>query len=350
MNTIKKLITAILSLTIILSLTSCGDISWAAKLGDEVVTSGMYLTYQLNAYSGMFQHEDYNGDIDDPMKQTIEGKSSKDYINSKAEEGVRNYLLVESKFKELNLALTDEETANFENQYQFEWGYYSNLYTQNDIGEDSFRKVSLNRAKQQKIFDSIYGKDGTNAVSDADLLVHFKENYTQINYIDLTTTNDSNEPLPAAEIETIKAKAQTYVDRINAGEPFNGPKVEFENENLAEGEEAEEKIPGDDETKQIIQKDDEYYHADLVKAAFEIKEFNKAILVEGKESIFVVVKYDVTKDESSFDEMRPYVLSNLKGDEFTNDMKEEASKLDVTMNSAAVSRYNPKKLSLEEAE
>lgn len=350
MKILKKISVLAISLALILSLASCGDTSWVVKSGDTTVSSGMYIAYQLNHFSSMIQHEDFNPEIDDLMKQTIEDKKAKDYVNDKATEDAKTYIAVEEMFTELGLEFTEEELAAQEQQFGFEWSYFGTLYEQNSVGKSSYEKISLNRAKQRKIFDSIYGKGGTSEVPDADLLVHFKENYVDVNVLDLTTTNDANEPLSATEIEAVKTKAQGYVDRINAGESFNTVKVEYENEKLPEGEEKVTEIPDDQESKQIINKEDDAQHADLIKGAFDTKELNKAVLIEGSESMFVLVKYDVTADKDNFDEMRSYVLTNLKGDEFTKTLEERASKVEADVNSASISRYNPKNLSLEEQE
>ncbi len=347
MKIFKRLTIGVICIAVVLSFTSCSDTSWVVKSGDNVVTGGMYLGYEMNALMSIFQHKDYNQEIDDPIKQTIDGKDGKTYIKDTALESAKTYLYIENKFKDMGLELSAEDIDNQDKRFNFEWDYYSALFEKNGTSKESYKKLSDNRAKQELIFKTLYSEGGEKAVSDADLLVHFKENYVDINYIEMTTTDDQNKPLPADQIQKIKDKAKAYAQRIKNGESLNKVKVEYQNENIPEGEEKNTIISDDKETKEVLSKNDEYTDADLLKAAFAEKQLDTPVVVEGKEAVFVMVKYDVTRDETNFDKMRTQVLANLKGEEFKTAVKDEVAKLDVTVNSAAVSYYNPSKLTLD---
>ena len=62
----------------------------------------------------------------------------------------------------------------------------------------------------------------------------------------------------------------------------------------------------------------------------------------------MVLRYNVTDDEETYQKMRQSVLLDLKQDDFDEMLMTNAKSLDFTLNESAAKRYDPKKIEKEQ--
>ena len=343
-----------------LSLTACGDTSWVYKTDSDTVSSGVYLGYLTQAYIGGQSAEGFDSTIKNIWKQKINDMSYKDYVNQTAEESSKRYLAISQKFDEMGLELSEEELSTVDMQAELYWNYgYQQYFQPNGTSLESYKKMLISSMKESAIFDAYYNEGGLEEVSKDDLIKNLKENYVDINYFEMSFAQDDDSVLPSSEIEALKKQAEGYADRINSGEnTFNEVKTEYDDEVAKkEAEENEEEftatdpedIEKDEDTKELYSKDSTSMSEDFTTAVFEDIETSKATVITVGTSYYVVVKYDMDDDlDSNLEEAKGTILSNLKGEDFTNMVTEWMDAITMDENTSALHKYNPKNIVMPE--
>jgi hypothetical protein len=245
LKNVKKIIAGISAVVIMATATACGaNTKWAVQYGDYEARAGIFLFYQMSAYSEAvttLQEDDPDLDITDTKTLktlTIDDTSVADWIQDKATENVEIYLEVLKEFDDLGLSLTDEDLASVDSMSDTYWQYYSEYYTQNGIGEQSFKDINTYSYKMKAVFDYYYAEGGVEEVDEQDLKDYYEENNARVKYICLNST-DSDGTFMSDEMESM---AQDYLTRANAGEDFDSLIAEYDDYKtaLAEEQAAEE--------------------------------------------------------------------------------------------------------------
>ena len=202
MKTWKKCLAAVLSLAIMASATACSgaDKSWAVKNDNLTVPIGAYIYNLYSAYQqASVQVEDSTKPI---LEQTVEDQDAATWIKENALRQTKSILVIDDKMKELNISLTEDELQQVSDQTDSYWGSISTAMTEYGVAKSSFNLAYADYyTKYTKVFDAIYGKGGTQEVSDADVKDYYVTNYMAFSYvlapiIDMTTgTNLSEDEL-----------------------------------------------------------------------------------------------------------------------------------------------------------
>ncbi len=347
-----------------LSLTACGDTSWVYKAEDDTISSGVYLGYLTQAYLNGQSEEGFDPKIKNIWKQKIDKMSYKEYCIDKAEKDSRRHLIINEKFDEMKLKLTEEDQKNIESQVSFMWDMYGyqNYFQPNGTSKESFEKIITTTNKEKAIFDAYYAEGGLEEVSKDTLKKELLDNYADINYFEMSFEGkEEGSVLSSSEIEKLKEKAEGYAERINKGEnSFNEVKTEYQDEVAKESAKEDEKdfkptkkedIKKDTDTKQLLPKEGSSMSEKFVKAVFDDIKTDKATVITVDTSYYVVVKYDIKDDmENNMKNTSDAILSNLKGEEFEKMVQGWIKDLKVEENSASLHKYSPKNIEIAEPE
>ncbi len=355
MKLMKRIIAVVLVACTAISLTACQDTTWAYNYEGKQVSSGLYLANLMTAYAQARTHEDIKEDVKDIFKQTLDDKPAKQWIIDEAKEQCDRYIAIENKFDELKLSLTDKDMDVIEQSTKSGWDNLSAMYEKNGIGENTYKLMMTNGRKQQLIFNKYYDIGGLEEVKNENLLVHFKENFASVNIAQIPLkTGDNLTDADKAKNKELEAKAQEWVKLINAGtktmNEIADTAYHFANDTQHDSKNTDDVIPKDEESKSIIKKDSTSLSEKVMKALFnDVKPDGDAVVIPDTNAIYICKRYDVTKEEGKFDEMRSTVLIDIKGKTF-NTMVEQWSKDASTKseaNEASIKRYNPKKINME---
>lgn len=352
MNKIKKTVAVVLAAaTMSIFATSCADTSWSYKDSDTTVSIGSYIAYMFGSYYTAANKVE-NTETKDVLSETIkndddEDVTVKDYITTQADLACKNYLLVSKLFADSGLTIADDEMASLKTSAKSSWAQYGKTYEGYGISEDSFFNSSyLIPKKSDMLFKAKYGVGGTDAVSDEDLQKYFEENYVDYGYFSTSlanSTTDENGTSTAVaksedEIKEIKDKFQTYADMINTdGKTFSDASTQYTTDNALETN------PAVTNTEVLANSS---IGDDLVKAIGELKEGEAKVITVGESSnatLYLIYKAPIAekttmlKDDSS----RNTVLSNMKGEEFVNDLNDQAKAYECQKNEAATNKYSP---------
>ncbi|HAB01234.1 MAG TPA: hypothetical protein DCE08_07265 [Ruminococcaceae bacterium] len=102
----------------------------------------------------------------------------------------------------------------------------------------------------------------------------------------------------------------------------------------------------EDENLEIISKSSTKYTDAEKEAVFALENGKAAVVVED-EYIRVVLRMDIFEDDTYLKEYDSTARAQIKGDEFTEELKTKAAELTVEVNEKAVKRYKPSKIKLK---
>ncbi|WP_044973800.1 hypothetical protein [Ruminococcus sp. HUN007] len=244
-NISRKILAAATALTMVFAGTACGEsTSWVAKCQDEKVNSGIFIYYQTQAMSeatSRLVKDNSELDTSDTklMKTlSIDGKDVTQWVNEKATKQVKEYAAVNEKFDELGLELSADDISKIKSMSESFWGYYSGMYEQNGIGEDSFRKIVEYDYKKEKVFLHYYGEGGEKECDDAQIAAYLEGNYSRVKYIKFDLTDSEGNALDNDAKAEVKKLAEEYKKKADSGKNFDDLIKEYDDYKAKKAEEA----------------------------------------------------------------------------------------------------------------
>ncbi len=349
MKRVKQILALFLCITLAISTSACSNNSWALKTEDDNVTSSEYVYYLLVAHNLAITQLSSKGiATDDISNEQIEDKNASDWIREKAIQLSKEKLAKEKLFKDLNLSLTDKETEEAQNITDSTWNEVGTaLETKYGISKDAFHEAgTLIDIKTEKIFEATYGKDGTNPVSDEEIVNYYKENYIRLlvyskaPYDGNESSNENSDDQMVGNTndteEVIESQFKKYSDEINSG-----------TNSIDQISQEIKQVDGLDESdtplhELLFNPNDEQYAEEMRNAAKSL-EVGKATYLKF-DDIYIFL-FRSSLDESALDlndeTERSSILKTMKSDEFQNKINQTIDSLNIEVNNSAINQYNP---------
>lgn len=346
-KTLKRGIALLIALLMLLSAASCSwDTTWSLKLDDETLPIGVYIYYMSQAYiNASYLVEDYTQPI---LDQTVEDQPAADYVKEQALNACKNLFAVEKKFNEMGLSLTAEELAAAQATTESYWSSYQTMYESIGVAKSSYhRATALYQSKSLKLFNAIYGPEGTDPVADSDVEKFFLENYESFQYFSksLSKTAEGSTTSTAMtedEVADVKEAFEAYVKDLEDGQTIK---------EVADAFKKAEELESDplQETVSIVKEDATSLPEDILDALKELKPGEAAaVMLESSSTssagtYYLIYKRDIEDevDTLSEDDTRQAVLSYMKSEEYSDMLKEYQDTLTFTLNDAALDKYSP---------
>ncbi|MCH5203794.1 MAG: hypothetical protein J1F03_03545 [Oscillospiraceae bacterium] len=399
----KKMISVILAGVLAVSLCGCTDNGYIMTVDGMDIRNGVYIYYQQDAYAvACDKLNEIYGENDssssdsssssslDFFAQTIENKSSSEWVKDETLRLVRQFVAIQRICEEKNITLTNEDKNEISDVIKEMWDtdnyIYQIYYGINNLGEyyenkgisrETMKMLYEVNSLKSKLFMSFYGKDGEKAVAESEFLEHVKNNYASAQLIQIPYNDEyGNATTDAERIDTLKARAQSYVDMLREGKSFVDVKYEAElaakqeiakakaadeyNKDPVEGKTLEEyvkeatdsvsvdKINAED-ADSIFKKGAESYDIDenLMEYILTADLFDIPVTFASEEDhcVYVVVATDITKNTNLLDKNRESILTEIKGDEFEGYLDIYSQNYSIEKNSYLVdTKYSPEKL------
>lgn len=342
MKSLKKLAAVLLAAAIAAGTAACStDKSWAAKNSTTTVPIGVYIYYLNNAY------QNAAGKVADRSKpvleQKIENKDAAAWIKEQALEYTKMLFLIDDKMKAMKLTLTADETKSITTNTDSGWGSESASLEKYGIAKTSYEMANTGfSAKYQKVFTGTYGKNGTKAVSDADLQAYFEKNFSDFTYIVRPFYTQDSSGSYAALSDTEKAAAKKEFDGY-AADVGGGKKTM---QQAADAYKASSKQTAEQLANSTVDlSTDTSFPADF-KTTIQAMKNGEVKAVEISSMYYVLIqKNDIakkTQNQLGTEDGRNTVLVQMKGKEYSDEMEKEAKAYtNVTLNQAAIDSYNP---------
>ena len=347
---IKKVMAGTVAGAIMVSAAACTPIStkaqWSYKEGKNEKAIGVYIFALYNAYNQAKTYAEkadgYKKDEsfldlkikDDDGKEAV----ASDWIKDKADLTLREALYLDSKLDSLN-ATVDE--ASYAEQAEKDWtlGYMAEYYSQMGysttpeqdilepygISKESYQELQYNMSgKQQKLFDLMYGKGGSEEVPDSDLQKFFDDNYTYYtsdaeSYAKAINNGSTMEDQCTKYLKATKSSSKAS-DTVQKGCEL------LDKDNLSSSS------IGEDVAKKLVD-----MKVNEAKAVTIGKDDSKTIYVIQKQNTKDGEKEYLTKDDST----RKNVLQKMKNDDYNKFLQKEAKALKCEVNESVVNKYDP---------
>lgn len=373
MKILKKAVAAALAVGMLATATGCSDTSWSFKDDKTTLSIGTYIYYMAGAYSYASQSAQADVEVTtdaegateatekvDVMTAKIKDNdenevTGKDYILNTAEQSCKTLIYTLEKFDELGLKLSDSEQTQIDTIAAQGWTYSGSAYESVGVSEASYKLAYAEfSTKYEAVFKALYGKGGEKEVTDDQLKEYYTSNYVDYSYIPINlyktaessdessdSTSTTTEALSDDEIKKITDTMNGYKDQLNKGEKtfdeIDKAFMEYQSLTDSTATTAQEILDKSSAPADII---DKVKELDNKKAdVITVGEGNTAVM-------YLVYRGDINDKVSNLDdEDTSYtVLTNMKKDEYNDYMDEQANKLDIQTNDAALNKYTPEEL------
>ncbi len=355
MKIFKKTAAVALALALLLGLTACHPANEVAlTVGGYEYTSAFYMCAFLQA-DGEAQskvneaYTDAGKDTTDIKykKEKIDGKKYGDWVRERAVEIVTVYAYMEQQCDEKGVKLSDEEHTEAESYAEYYWNYYgySSYYSANGVSYDTFKEYYLYGSLMQTYFLSIYGKDGTDAVPEEEIKTFMNDNFVLADALTVSLYDDQGQALTDEQVAEKKTALEGYKTRLDGGEEFKKIYEEENGEGSASSSAGGDDVPQDNLAQVFGSDKTESYESDYFDdiKAMALGE-SKIIDDSDNSTLLLVVKKDVLADPYYYNEMSESILNLMKYDDFEEDMKAAAGKMDVQRNNFAINRFTVGKI------
>ena len=406
---IKKILSGALAGILALSLCGCADNGYIMNVDGMNIRNGVYIYFQQEAYAAacdklneIYSPSSSSGSSSssapaaasssssmDFFTQSIENKSSSDWVKNETLRLVRQFVAIQKIAAEKNLTLSDEDnqevsdvikemwdTENYLYQYYYGFNTLGEYYESKGISRETMKMIYEVNSLKSKVFMSMYGKEGDKAVSDEDFFAQVKKDYASAQILKIDYNDEhGNATTDSVRIDKLKVQAQSYADMLNNGKSFVDVKYEcdlaikqeiakadateaYEKE-AVEGKTLEEYVKEEvdkvsvekikeEEADTVLEKEGSYSYDEAVfKYITNAEIFDRAVTMpsETDKCVYVIVCTDITKNTHWQEENREDVLVEIKGDEFEGYLDIYSQNYSVDKNSYLVdTKYSPEKL------
>ncbi len=323
-------------------LTGCRGPQEVAVVDGYVVTDGVYLAAQLDAYSTVYS--EYTGADDFIEGANEEGVSNLDLIADETMNVLYKLAYTNRNFDTAGKTLTEEQQQEFDFNLSYSFSQSEQYLAQNGIGEQSFTEMSLLLYKFDQLFSELYDNDGEKQPSNEEIVQYYADNYASIISINIPLIDINYAALTEELIAQQREIAQDMVDALSDGDELEEVIEEFLPNALTNAA----NDPFDAENI------DQYYNEELVndesypytseQAAQILAEPSGAVgMVEDTSSItiYIVEEDDTEQIENDY---RSSLIYEMFYEEFENDVYAEAEGYSVEMDDFAVGYYSPKNI------
>lgn len=375
--------------------------TYPVTVDGEQLRAGIYILNQQTSFNEATRKlSEEQPDLDTQaegfsyLDQTVEGKTMRDWVNDEALEKCREYIAVLRLFDQYGLEMSADEMSDInsnvtslwteENQYaQYFYGVsiVGDYYAKLGVGEQSFKDMSIEDKKRDKLFDHLYGEGGELAATEEEINEALQKDYIALNYFPYELENGdsaqsfadriaagesyeevyrdyaqalSDEEAAAAAAEAAAAKAEEEAAKA-AGEDDDGSEdtiddVETDGEENEDEDEAEDTAAADTEAPvievaekdsliQIIQKTSTSPSEEFVKQASEMNAGEVKVITvkeedEDHEHVYVVQKLDILSVPEKTDTTVDTIRTELKTPEFEEMLKTTGSAYTLTTDSS----------------
>lgn len=224
----------------------------ALDFGEYKISSGTYacaivqadMEARQNVYNTLSAQEGFDSSKEiDYLKQKINGVSYSEWVKDRALKMCQELVYIQKMVKEVNLKIDDKDVTNAKTYADYNWstGAQQLLYNANGVAYETYYNFYFNTVQMSEYFLSIYGKGGTNAVKEEDVLKTLYDNYDLAYYISVSYKDSNGKKRDEDDIKADKALFDSYAEKINKGELTFKEVEKLWNEETKKREEEEKK-------------------------------------------------------------------------------------------------------------
>ncbi len=382
----QKLLAVFAAFALCLTLAGC-HVSTPASvgyIGDVEIPAGIYLISQFQAYQtvlGYANTEQAELSVSKFLKETVyvaedgtvapepaegeeqtgEARSVSDFVASETIANLEYYAAVESLFAELGGELSESDLATAQSYADQLWENYGELYEANGIGESTLFTYQCTSVKNSLLLELIYGADGTEAVSDADLTAFLNDEMIYGHYLsvplynttDYTFADETQQDEIVAALDDVISVFSASMQADDTADAYTTLIAALES-----GITAAYDVMGDSIDTSTIASSvvsdlygystlAEYFDADTVAQIMSLG-FNEAISFKADyTSAMVFMRSDPLGEGYTIDDLRTTILYEMKADIYIEKVEETGTALEHSLDESAVSKFSTQKIVAE---
>ena len=372
-KSIKSIAAVLAAIMMLLTLCSCKDTSYACTVDNEQYPVGPYAFYayytrdkyeaQLTAYGMTDFASSLLSDADS------EGTKLYTYINDEVKSSYISHLIVNLKFDEFGLELTEEQKTSIDEAMQTNWvdSYGEETFTDicRTLGLTSaeFKEMVSVSFKYESLMNYLFGEGGQYEITEDELQRNFDENYTRFRYIAVSKVDSSTSTtLTTDELVAKKAIIDDAYARAIAGEDFGSLIAECSEDyiqitdDMTDDEKATYEASNAATREQGLVTDKNgifdytyyYYYGYTLDSTIVDKLFtmeNGDIeMIELSSSFWIIQKLDKNEDSSYYESKRDLIYSSISSPIIEEVFSEWENSYAIVFNDAVVSKYDPRKI------
>lgn len=354
----QKLLTLATVLALCLSLAGCtiSTPDTVGTVGDQEISSGLYLLAQFDAYQ---QAAQYAGEDQAPsnvkafLKETItpddgEEITVSDFVAQTTQEDLCRYVAVENRFAQLAGELDSSYVSQADSYTDQLIQNYGDIYTANGIGEETIRQYEYNLSKQAALVNLVYGQDGETPLTDAQLTDHLENQMLYIRYVTIPLYNTST--FAFADEDQTAQMLQLAQDAAAASTPDTFDTVVAEAlpgiYAVLDADLSAEDTAGQLSSSFLSQDELDGYFSEEDAAALRGLGYGDACAVTySSSSLLIAMRLDPL-ETLTLDTLRSTILSDMGTSLIEADMKEAGAALPVSLDPSAMSKLPASKIKM----
>lgn len=316
------------------------------SVGGVEIPAGLYLLLQYNAYGAANDLTDEEDVLGATLTVDEEELTGRDYVARETLAAVERYAAVETLFAELGGTLTEDEQAYADSYAETLWENSQDQLSANGIGLASLKLWMQYNAKEGKLLELMYGPEGSEPVSDAELTSFIGENYVHGSYLALPLLDYSTYTVVDEEGDAkVTAIAEQIRDGREAGEEWSALAAEYlpgayellnQSFDTANADSAVGTLLAP--ASQLAQYGEETRNALLAAKPGEI------VIVDTGMSRMVCEVQQVLGEDVTLDDLRSSALSEMKQEELDAALTERGAGLEHALDQSAMNRYSAKNI------
>ena len=263
MTNLKKIISALLAVLLVMSLGACSDLpktssaQWSYRYADKEYAIGVHIYSLFTSYGQAYniiseaQGESFDAsasilNVESTFDETSGVMTCRDWIVAEADRITKSIVGLDLMMEKYDMVLSGELYDAAYDQARKDWylGPYYEEYASYGSSTTPYKEVLepygisfdsffvstyLASAKQSAIFSKLYNKGGVEEIPEETVNSRFEENYTSygcftVNFYDTKTDSETGEsvnvPFEAEETNKLKEDLEYYVKMIENGTTF----------------------------------------------------------------------------------------------------------------------------------
>ena len=367
MKTFKKLLAALMIITILMSFSAChkkGEI--AVKIGDVEFTSAYYMCALINADNQakakvkeeIKNEKDESEDEAETETETeteeeidyyskkVEDKDYVEWVKDTAMDYLKKVAACKILCKENKVELEDEKKQNAEYMASAYWNNYgySYYFEPNGVSEETYKAYMVDAYYVSLYFDHIYGEGGEKEIAADDVKAKSLENFILVDVIESTYDDELTDEQKASRKELLEENAKAIKDGKKTFEEVYKEYNETEEETADTTEDSEKTKPVN-KYATILGAEDTSYESEDYEKYKEYKIDEPVVFeLEDKTGCKMVIRRDLSADKYYLERLDSTTRHLIADDEFEDDIKDYVKKLDINVNNYAVNQFKVKKI------
>ena len=367
----KRIIALLCTAVMALSLVGCtisSTPSTVGTIGETEISSGMYLLSQYQGYFSALEaakaQTPAEGEtlpaydtmsVKDFLKETItvddEQVLVSDYVASQALKNVQYFAAVDAAFTALNGELSEQEIAAADANAQSIWSANEELYKKNGFSLATVQQYQYTLSKADALMQMVYGKDGTEAVTDDELLAHLDEDLWFVYYAAVPVYNTQNFQIADENTAKVTEACQKALDSFTAEKETTDDVYQLFRNKMALNLPAAYEVLGNTYnpdaavSSQLLNETslNEYFSAESAQKIRELKNGDAVMLTDSGFAIELYQRVDPVAT-GEWENLRETALYTVYGEHLQDALIEYGASLESTLDEGAMNKLPASKI------